>query len=132
MSLPEAEDLFNCIDDLGVIENLELIKLINEEFDVLQEEQAEVKKQEKTHFDLLENRKNNLPHQWQLLNSTKGAGVIDGEFDMVLIGMSGVGKVCLLEINLLYNFNQKHTHTHIYIYIYMHTHLILLSFYILT
>ena len=95
VSIPEVEDVFNCIDDLGDVDNLELIRMINEEFDLLQEEHEEMKRQQKYHFDMIESRKAALPHAWQVLNSTKGAGIVDGEFDMVFIGMPGVGKVRL-------------------------------------
>ena len=38
VTLPECEDMFNCIDDLGHVDNLELMLMVNEEFDTLKVE----------------------------------------------------------------------------------------------
>ena len=105
ITLPEVEDLFNCIDDLGGVEQLELIRMINEEFDVLKEEHQEKLRKIKMYNDEIEHRKANLPHQWQLLNSAKGAGIVNGEFEMVLIGMPGVGKTSIVKSFMLHDFN---------------------------
>ena len=107
ITLPEVEDLFNCIDDLGGVEQLELVRMINEEFDILKEEHQERLRQQKMYNDEIEHRKANLPHQWQLLNSAKGAGIIDGEFEMVMIGMPGVGKTSILKSFMLHDFDAE-------------------------
>ncbi len=105
ITLPEVEDLFNCIDDLGGVEQLELVRMINEEFDILKEEHQEKQRKLKMYNDELEHRKANLPHQWQLLNSAKGAGIVDGEFEIMFIGMPGVGKTSIVKSFMLHEFN---------------------------
>ena len=105
MTLPETEDLFNCIDDLGVVDNLELVKMINSEFDMLKAEQGELLRQQKSLEDLARHRKAMLPHPWQVLNNTKGAGVISDDFDVIFIGRNNVGKTSIIKAFELVDFD---------------------------
>ena len=45
-------------------------------------------------------KKNALPHQWQVLNNSTGAGIVDGEFDVMLLGAPGVGKTRSGKLNI--------------------------------
>jgi len=105
LTLPEIEDLFNCIDDLGGVDNLELIKYINEEFSALKTEHEEIKKEEKRMVDELEHRKAQLPKKWHVMNNVKGAGVIKSEFDVLMVGTRTVGKTSIVESFQLLEFN---------------------------
>lgn len=111
MTLPECEDLFNCIDDLGGVTNLELVRMINQEFDTLRSEHMEKSKQLKRLEDNMRHRKANLPHQWQVLAQSKGVGTVDGEFDVLLFGAPGVGKTSIMKSFMLEDFDEEEART---------------------
>ena len=90
---------------MGGVERLELVRMINEEYDILEGEHQEKQRKLKMYNDELEHRKANLPHQWQLLNSAKGAGIVDGEFEIMFVGMPGVGKTSIVKSLMLNEFN---------------------------
>lgn len=107
MTLPEVEDLFNCIDDLGGVDNLELIKYCLEEIAMIREEKLEVQKETRRVEEMIEHRKAKLPKQWHILNNAKGAGVLKSEFDVLMVGTRTVGKSSLIESFQMLEFNPE-------------------------
>ena len=106
ITLPEVEDLFHCIDDLGSEENIELLQHVEREMDIIRAKHIESIRKKRFEETMFKNRLARLPYQWQRLNKLTGDDIIVSEFDVLAVGAVHVGKTSLIVSFQLLNFNQ--------------------------
>ena len=88
LTISQVDFVHTCIKILGNVEHMDIMTLVLEEYRLMK-----LTVDEKVHnVDEM-----NLPYEWHILNSISGIDVVDGDFDVLVIGRRSVGKTSLIK-----------------------------------